>query len=423
MKEPRQNFSLGTLRFSLLVKNMVSGVAVLLTPGLVFLISVVALAGLYFSSSSQTPLRIAWIPLIFSLAVALILGGFIAWKLIALVSRTITLPALSASNSAQAIAAGDFTQGCRAITNDELADLVEVMNQTRGSLQDLMQRTQAVFEQVAQEENALNQSVETLDELSSSLETRIQASLPISAELEKQSRISVSTVKDISEARSRIDTHTQEVLQIGQSQLTEVQAIAQVIENLDAQSREIVQAVVTIADIADQTNLLALNATIESAKAGEVGAGFAVVAGQIKELAVQTGEAAQAVTSASQDIQQRCSFAVEVTADVSSKLEMINQSQGECRAAVTEQIQVVSEMSAVCNQSLAVSEEVEQGLFSVQRSSAESKQRLQTIRGQLHRANAQVTEMLARLGGLRLGKQALQQSLSLSVKGGAHEQQ
>lgn len=69
--------------------------------------------------------------------------------------------------------------------------------------------------------------------------------------------------------------------------------------------------VTTITKVADQTNLLSLNAAIEAEKAGEAGAGFAVVAREIRRLADQSAIATLDIEQMVEEMQEAVSSGVE----------------------------------------------------------------------------------------------------------------
>ena len=68
------------------------------------------------------------------------------------------------------------------------------------------------------------------------------------------------------------------------------------VNKVGAASKEIVNIIKLIGDIADETNLLSLNASIEAARAGEAGRGFAVVASEIGTLANNSAESVAHIT-------------------------------------------------------------------------------------------------------------------------------
>jgi methyl-accepting chemotaxis protein len=110
-----------------------------------------------------------------------------------------------------------------------------------------------------------------------------------SSSLEEMSAMTKQNANNSAEASMKM-TETKAVLEKVESHMNDM---AEAIREITKSSEETGKIIKSIDEIAFQTNLLALNAAVEAARAGEAGAGFSVVADEVRNLAMRAAEAAK----------------------------------------------------------------------------------------------------------------------------------
>jgi methyl-accepting chemotaxis protein len=158
-------------------------------------------------------------------------------------------------------------------------------------------------------------------------------------------------VQSVATATVQLASSIQEIAQNSASAVETVTSAVEtaklageLIDRLKRSSAEIDEDVASITKIAGQTNLLALNATIEAARAGEAGRGFAVVAEEVKDLARESGEAADGIKSRIQAVQEDTKRAVESINEIVVTIMKIQDMQAAIGGAVEEQSSTTSEI-------------------------------------------------------------------------------
>ncbi|MFC1488366.1 methyl-accepting chemotaxis protein [Thermodesulfobacteriota bacterium] len=203
-----------------------------------------------------------------------------------------------------------------------------------------------------------------------------------SSSLEEISSMTKQNAEHAKEAAQLIESST-EFMRIANKSMKE---LMHSLENTAAASDNVSKIIKTIDEIAFQTNLLALNAAVEAARAGESGAGFAVVAGEVRTLALRSAEASSSTQELMEDIIKRIKKETGLVAETDDRYR-------EVAVSVQKAAELAKEISVG-------SDEQSEGIYQINRAVAEMDSVVQEVAANSEESASTSEEMNAQAGNL-----------------------
>lgn len=335
-----------------------------------------------------------------------------------LITRGITNPLNRSLEILDAISQGDLTKRMDLDQKDEVGRMARSMNRVSDQLRNMMGKINDAYSQMNTSSTEMGAAIQSMaassEQISMSVAGISTASEEISTNVSSISSSAQSTARNVQIANDSVVQINQALQGIAQDaaqgsrKSSEAHLVSREastsINSLNRAAQDITKVTDTIKSIALQTNLLALNATIEATAAGDAGKGFGVVAGEIKELANQSGRAAEDIERRIQEVQDQTRLTVDMIQRVAVLFREVDEASNRISSSVGQQTQSTTLVVSNVNQAAAGVAEIARSLAEVGKGMSElSRNASEAAKGatEVSRSNSEVSmqmlEMSSRL--------------------------
>ncbi len=243
-------------------------------------------------------------------------------------------------------------------------DILQVAELTRNSVEETSGRMEVLQDSTGSVNQSLHQIAEGIQSTAESIQEQsvmtgeireaVRTAEEDAQEVVLTAKLTVEQIDENSKRMEMLKKQSEEIEAVGRD-------VEKAMEALKIKAEEVSEITQIIFSISEETNLLALNASIESARAGEAGRGFSVVADQIRQLSVQTRKSTEKI----EGIVSLLNEDADTTADLVGKsIEATDQQKDLIDQNATSLNEIHKQSEVLLNRAVSLGEEVKRLLNS-----------------------------------------------------------
>lgn len=319
-------------------------------------------------------------------------------------------------HSLHAMAEGDLTTQVQLKARDEIGsigNLVDyVVSTTNGTLNIMKNDVDKLYDMVNTNLRSIDATNEAISVQRNTAQSVASATAAMESSVDKVTEFARSTLSEVKVAEEASDMcrrTMQDNITTTHTLSERLRASSEAINKIHMMSSQIESIVKTIADIADQTNLLALNATIESARAGESGKGFAIVADEIRELAIKTAKSTKDVSNTITLLEKAVTNSVDVMATCEGEMDNSLQQSSRANSSIEEIMGIIATISDMseqivqsCQEQSGSASEINQSIAHISKLAEDSYEQMSELQTNMHALNELATNQATILDKFKL---------------------